>query len=140
MIVLDEQLLGYGLQQSIRRWYRGSVVDVIQLRPGTLIPDDAIPQLLRRAKKPTFVTINVEDFWRRSAPDARYAIVCFSLSHREVTEISQLLRRLLSVEPFRTRQSRLGKIARVNHEQVRYYSTESWAIRTVNWTSLSGHS
>jgi predicted ATPase len=43
MIVLDEQLLSYGIQASIARWYRGAVTDITQLRPNTVIPDEAIP-------------------------------------------------------------------------------------------------
>jgi predicted ATP-dependent serine protease len=43
MIVLDEQLLSYGIQASIARWYRGAVTDITQLRPNTVILDEAIP-------------------------------------------------------------------------------------------------
>jgi hypothetical protein len=32
VIVLDEQLLSYGIQASIARWYRGTVTDITQLR------------------------------------------------------------------------------------------------------------
>ena len=69
MIVLDEQLLSYGVQASIARWYRGAVTDITQLRPSTVILDEAIPMLLRAVSRPTFVTINIADFWRRLAPD-----------------------------------------------------------------------
>ena len=58
MIVLDEQLQGLGLGEAIARWYRGAIVVVKQLRPGTVIKDEAIPTLLRQAKQPTFATIN----------------------------------------------------------------------------------
>ena len=71
MIVLDEQLLSYGLRQHVVQWYRGAVIDITQLRPGTVIRDEAIPMLLRTAHRPTFVTINVADFWPRVAPEAR---------------------------------------------------------------------
>jgi hypothetical protein len=43
------------------------------LRPGTVILDDAIPELLRAVRQATFVTINVRDFWR--APGARQALL-----------------------------------------------------------------
>jgi hypothetical protein len=62
MIVLDEQLLSYGIQSSIARWYRGIVTDITQLRPNTVILDEAIPLLLRAVSRPMFVTINVADF------------------------------------------------------------------------------
>ncbi len=62
MIILDEQLLSYALRAPIEQWYRGTVTDITQLRPETVIRDDAIPMLLRAARQPTFVTINVSDF------------------------------------------------------------------------------
>jgi len=46
MIILDEQLQGLSLEAEISRWYRGRVFIVKQLRPGTIIKDDAIPILL----------------------------------------------------------------------------------------------
>src|SRR5262249_52352740 len=58
MIVLDEQLLGRGIERNIARWYRGSVQFIIDLRPDTVIKDDAIPTLLRQQPQPIFVTIN----------------------------------------------------------------------------------
>lgn len=51
MIVLDEQLLGYGLQSAIARWYRGRVIAITELRPGSVIRDEAIPVLLRAAPR-----------------------------------------------------------------------------------------
>jgi predicted GTPase len=51
------------LEAVISRWYRGSVIIIKQLRPGTVIKDEAIPALLRRAKQPTFVTINHTDLY-----------------------------------------------------------------------------
>jgi hypothetical protein len=133
MIILDEQLLGYGLHGMIARWYRGRVTDLTELRPRTHILDDAVPELLRKVRHPSFVTINVNDFWRRMAPDGHFAILCFSLSHTQAREIPSLLRRLFAIDAFRTRRSRLGKIAHVSRQQVQYYTTNSWAIRTVAW-------
>jgi len=68
MIVLDEQLLGRDLDSEIARWYPSNVRFIIDLRPGTVIKDDAIPALLREQSLPTFVTINVRDFWRKVEP------------------------------------------------------------------------
>jgi hypothetical protein len=133
MIVLDEQLLGYGLDKMIARWYRGQVTGITALRPGTHVLDDAVPESLRRIRQPSFVTINVEDFWRRLAPDRRFAILCFSLPHERAREIPFLLRQLFSIDPFRTKRSRLGKIARVSPHQVQFYTTESWAIQMIDW-------
>jgi hypothetical protein len=133
MIVLDEQLLGYGLNNTIAKWYRGKVTDITALRPGTLIHDDAIPALLRAVRESTFITINVTDFWRRLAPDPHFCMICFPLPHSRAREISGLLRRLFALEPFRTRRQRLGKIARVSHREVQFYTTESWAIQRLDW-------
>ncbi len=137
MIVLDEQLLGYSLHAPIARWYRGTVMDVTALRPGTVIRDDAIPSLLRFAHRPTFVTINVADFWRRLAPDPRFAIVAFALPHARAQAIPDLLRRLFALEPFRTRRRRLGKVIRVSQRQVQYYTTDSWAVQRIDWPAYS---
>jgi len=75
MIILDEELQGLGLEAAISRWYRGAVVIIKHLRPRTVIKDEAIPALLRRAKQPTFVTINHTDFL--AAPRCRAVILSF---------------------------------------------------------------
>jgi len=63
MIVLDENLHDRRIIQAIAIWYSGQVVSVTTLRPRSIIKDDAIPILLRRTTLPTFITINVADFW-----------------------------------------------------------------------------
>jgi hypothetical protein len=133
MIVLDEQLLSYGIQASIARWYRGTVTDITQLRPHTVILDDAIPMLLRAVSRPTFVTINVTDFWRRVAPNARFCIVCCAVPHTRAQDVSDLLRRVLALEPFRTRSRRLGKVVRVSPQRVHYYTTDTHALHRLAW-------
>jgi hypothetical protein len=133
MIVLDEQLLSYGVQASIARWYRGAVIDITQLRPHTIILDEVIPVLLQAVSRPTFVTINVADFWRRLAPDPRFCIVCCAVPHTRAQEVSELLRRVLALEPFRTRSRRLGKIVRVSRQQAQYYTSDTQAIHRVAW-------
>jgi hypothetical protein len=74
-------ILSYGLQAFIARWYRGTVTDVTQLRLYMVILDEAIPMLLRTGSRPTFVTINLADFWRRLAPNHRSYIVCCTVPH-----------------------------------------------------------
>jgi hypothetical protein len=120
MIVLDEHLLGVDFQAAIARWYRGAVIDITQLRPGSLILDDAIPGLLQSVKQPTFITLNVTDFWRRSAPDRRFAIVGFAYPSTRTIEIPSVLKKVLRMSPFRTRRSRLGKIIRVSPEHIQF--------------------
>ena len=136
MIVLDEQLLSYGLRAPIERWYRGTVTAITQLRPETVIRDDAIPMLLRASRRPTFVTINVPDFWRRLTPEARFCIVCVAVPHTRALEVPDLVRRLFALEPFRTRQKRLGKIARVSQRQVQYYTTDRFTIHRLDWPQV----
>ena len=101
MIVLDEQLLGRGIERDIARWYRGSVQFIIDLRPDSVIKDDAIPTLLRQQPQPTFVTINERDFWQFVLGDMRYCVVCFALPDARAREIPQALRALLRRPEFR---------------------------------------
>lgn len=88
MIVLDEQLLGRDIEMEIAKWYRGAVKFISDLRPHTVIKDDAIPELLRLLRQPVFVTINETDFWRKVVIDKRYCIVCFVMPDSRVREDS----------------------------------------------------
>jgi hypothetical protein len=109
------------------------VTDITQLRPGTVIEDDSIPLLLRAARQPTFVTINVKDFWRRLAADPRFCVACFPIGDARAHEIPELLRRLFATSPFKTRSLRLGKVARVNQHKVQYYTASSPRLQTIDW-------
>jgi hypothetical protein len=60
MIVLDEQLLGRGLERDIAQWYRGTVQFITDLRPHTIIKDEAIPVLLRRQAQPISTTRSIK--------------------------------------------------------------------------------
>ena len=131
MIVLDEQLLGRDLEQDIARWYRGPVRFVIDLRPHSVIKDEAIPDLLRSQSRPTFVTINERDFWRRVAADERYCIVCFPWPDSRVREIPPVLRLLLRRPEFRTKAQRMGKVLRVTTEEILYYTVDDRQARTI---------
>jgi hypothetical protein len=131
MIVLDEQLLEPGFKAAIQRWYRGAVVSVRELRPGSVILDEAIPALLRGVRQPTFVTIHVSDFWRRVVPDRHFAMLCFAVPDDRVAEVSVLLRRVLSTAPFATRKGRMGKVARVSRRHIHYYTAAARAVLSV---------
>jgi hypothetical protein len=137
MIVIDEQLLGYRLDEQIPQWYRGTVTAITHLRPGTVIKDEAIPGLLRTAREPTIVTLNVSDFWRRTQPDRRFCIVCFALPDSRADEIPGLLRRLFAAESFRTRRQRLGKVLRVSADAIRFYTFQSRRIEHMKWSYTS---
>src|SRR5215510_8252896 len=131
MIILDEQLLGRGLERDIAQWYRGTVQFIIDLRPHTIIKDEAIPALLRRRSQPTFVTINDRDFWRKVVPDQRYCIVCFALSDARARAIPSALRALLRRPEFRSKAQRMGKVIRVTNDDISYYTLSDRRVRTI---------
>ncbi len=129
MIVLAEQLLGRGIKTEIASWYPGSVRFIVDLRPGTVIKDDAIPNLLREQNLPTFVTINVRDFWQKVETDRRYCIVCVDLPDPRATEIPEILRTLFRRPNFSTKGERMGKIVRVTPESSSFYSIDKKEAR-----------
>jgi hypothetical protein len=126
VIVLDEHLQGVQLEVSIRRWYRGRVCFVTELRPGSIIKDEAVPSLLRTASRPTFVTLNWQHFWQRTPAHSGFCLTCFTIPNEgsRVAEVSPLLRRLFRLKPFSTKTKRMGKIARIADERVTYYQVQ----------------
>ena len=125
MIVLDEQLLGRDLEVVIGKWYRGSIVYVTDLRPETVIKDDAIPMLLRDQRQPTFVTINVSDFWRKTPVDSRYAIICIAIPNSKIGSIPSILRRLFGKPQFSTKGRRCGQIVLIRGDRIWSYTEKS---------------
>ena len=65
MIVLDENLDEERVRLPFAARYKGKVISIRDLRPGSIIKDEAIPSLLCDYRDSTFVTTNVSDFWRR---------------------------------------------------------------------------
>ena len=131
MLVLDEQLLGRNLESEISRWYRGPVLFVTELRPGTVIKDEAIPLLLRRQSSPTFLTINESDFWRKVAIDRHFCVICFSLPDSQVSVIPGLLRGVFRHPLFRVKTERMGKVLRVTRDTISYYTHRDAQIRVM---------
>ena len=131
MIVLDEQLLGLDIDQHIAAWYPGAVLFITDLRPGTIIKDDAIPALWRQQQQPTFVTINERDFWRRVAIDRSFCVVCFALPDLRAREIPELLRALFRNKEFQSKAERIGKVARVTEREVSYYTSADNQVRSL---------
>ncbi|MEZ4707150.1 MAG: hypothetical protein R3A44_08095 [Caldilineaceae bacterium] len=121
MIVVDESIQDPLITEAIATWYRGQVLSVRNLRPGTLVKDDAIPPLLRTAAQPTFVTINVDDFWRKVEADRRYCIVAIVIEQHEALKVPLELRRVLSIPELRTKANRMGKVLRVRPTGIEYY-------------------
>ena len=130
MIVLDEQLLGRDIENQIARWYQGAVCFIVDLRPNTVIKDEAIPKLLQKESQPTFVTINESDFWRKTAINNQFCMVCFALPDSRAREISQRLRTLLDHPLFDTKKKRMGKIIRIAEKEVSYYTVDDMTVRT----------
>lgn len=80
MIVLDEHLHDPVIMSGISAWFPGRAIPLIKLRPGSLIKDEVIPALLRKLVEPTFVTINVTDFWKKNPS----AFICCSGKMRRI--------------------------------------------------------
>ncbi len=131
MIVLDEQLLGRDIENQIAHWYQGAICFIVDLRPNTVIKDEAIPKLLQQESQPTFVTINESDFWRKTAINNQFCMVCFALPDSRAREISQRLRTLLDHPLFDTKKRRMGKMIRVAEKEVSYYSVDDMKVKAV---------
>lgn len=131
MIVLDEQLLGRNLERAIAAWYRGSVQFITELRPNTVIKDEAIPLLLRQQRQSTFVTINERDFWQRVAIDHSFCVVCFALPDSQANAIPPLLRSLFQHSQFRTKAQRMGRVIRITSTSISYYAWDDSRIRSI---------
>lgn len=121
MIVLDEQLEDPRLGEGIARWYKGAVVNLRELRPGSRILDEAMPTLLRRARQPTFVTINYIDFWKKIPASPVYCVICFKLPTERKLEVPELLRWVLSLPGLRPKRERMGAVVSVVDGKVVVY-------------------
>lgn len=122
MIVLDEQLLGRNLDKAIAAWYPGAVCFVTELRPHTIIKDDAIPSLLRQQKEATFVTINESDFWQLVEITTDFCVICVALPDSQALLIPELLRGILQHPRFQTKAQRMGCVIRVSINTLAYYT------------------
>lgn len=128
VIILDEHLLSLRLDRAIVEWYAGQVRYVTDLRPNTVIKDEAIPSLLVQLKQPTFVTGDISGFWRKVAPHPKFCIVCVGIPVERWKCIPILLRRLFRTEGFRTKRERMGKIVLVTETTVRFYSVNQPSV------------
>src|SRR3982751_7135291 len=129
MIVLDENLQDRRIRNAIAQWYQGQVVSVRELRPKSIIKDEAINTLLLRANEPTFVTINIADFWLKSLPSPRYCIIAFSLPKERSLEIPELVRNILRLDNFKTKALRMGKIIHWTPTRVEFYESNRRVIQ-----------
>jgi len=124
MLVLDEQLKDRFLIAAIATWYPGTVTHIHALRPMTVIKDDNISALLLTVRQPTFITINVDDFWRKITPHPGYCILAIDLAQGDFEDLPTQLRHLFSLPLLKTRTARMGKVIRVQANQIRYYEPD----------------
>jgi hypothetical protein len=122
MIILDEQLLGRNLEQLIGVWYRGAVGFITDLRPNSIIKDDAIPSLLQTQDQATFVTINESDFWQTVNINPDFCVVCFAIPDSQVLKIPDLLRFVLQHPRFATKALRMGCVIRISVNTLAFYT------------------
>jgi hypothetical protein len=132
MIVVDESIENALIIKSIATWYQGRVVSIRSLRSGTLIHDEAIGSILYQVEQPTFVTINVADFWKRIAPHQRYCIVALDFEQDRTAKLPILLRRLLHLPEFRTKARRMGKVIHATPTKIEYYEADR-QIHRLTW-------
>jgi hypothetical protein len=130
MIIVDESLQNRKLIAEIATWYKGQVVSVLSLRPTTLIHDDGITTLLQQVHQPTFVTINVADFWLKVQANPAFCIVAISFPQSESQRVPLVLRDVLKRPEFRTKSSRMGKIIHVMPTYIQYYEADR-QVRTI---------
>ncbi|HTY24898.1 MAG TPA: hypothetical protein VMC85_17335 [Desulfomonilaceae bacterium] len=128
MIVLDEQISNQQMIEAIGGWYRGKTATIAQLRPGTVILDDAIPALLRKESQAAFLTVNVNDFWRKVKIDHRFCVICFAGD--DVYRFPALLKALFRKPQFKNRKQRAGHVFRITPDgTTQFYHCNNREIR-----------
>lgn len=133
MIVLDEQLDHHLVLKPLMKRTKGRVLSICELRPGTVVKDEAIPALLRQLRNVMFVTTNVSDFWRRVPAHLRYSIVCVPLPTNRQAEIPNFLTAFQRHAAFRTARLRAGKVVRLGPKEIWYYAVNEPAVPRLAW-------
>lgn len=132
MLVVDENLSDELILDAVAKGYSGQVLTVMDLRPRSIIKDDAIATLLLKLDQPTFVTINVSDFWKKARPHAGYAIVCIGVPQDRAIEVLELLRPFLRSASFKTKAARMGKVFHLLSSHIEHYGVDR-KIQTTSW-------
>ncbi len=132
MIVLDENLSDAFIVNRISEWYVGQVILLSDLRPQSVIKDEAIPALLLKVGQPTFVTINVTDFWKRTNPHRGYCIVCVTVSQNRASDVLESLYRFFHHPLFKAKSGRMGRIVRLLPSRLEYYAADR-KIHELDW-------
>jgi hypothetical protein len=129
-IILDDQLFDVEVLIPIARWI--TVQRLHDLRPSEVIKDERVPELLRRLRQPTFVTIDL-GFWNRGLRDNKFCILCFALRNDEQDKLPDLLRRALRLPEFRTKAARMGKVARISTSDIQYWKLGDERLNRIKW-------
>ena len=131
LLILDDQLDRKLVQRPLQRWITCQVLH--DLRPDELILDDRVPEILLTLTKPTFVTID-QGFWHRQWCHPGYSILYFALRNDQQGKLPGMLRSLLHLNEFRTRASRMGKVARVSADAIDYWQHDMDGIKQISWS------
>lgn len=133
-LILDDHLSAREVLTPIRRWVTAQFLR--ELRPGERVLDVRVPEILRTLRQPTFVTID-HGFWDRRWCHPQYAILYFALREIEQELLPGLLRALLRRPEFKTRASRMGKVARVGTTSLAWWHFQSPDLLQVDWPGAS---
>lgn len=134
VIIVDENIRGALVIDSIASWYPGQVIPVTDLRRETIVEDDGITTLLHQVPNPTFVTINVSDFWLKFQPHKNYCIIGIVLLGSQSQHAPNILRNLFRLPSFRTKAARMGKIICVRPSSIDYYMIDR-KIHFLPWSA-----
>ena len=134
-LILDDQLDVAEILPSIRKWITARRLR--DLRPGELIRDDRVPEILLTLKSPTFITID------RGFRDARlchpkYCILYFDLRDDQQELIPALLRALLRRAEFRSRANRMGKVVQISTKAITYWQFQGTGLKRIRWKAHRG--
>lgn len=133
-IIVDEHL---GLNEVLRPIQQITAQKVESLKPGEVLKDDRLLQVLTHLNKPTLITID-DDFWDRRYCDRRYCLLYFVLPEEQQSHIPAILRRLFRLEPFKTKAARMGKVARITFTKVSFWRLGSDKLYTIAWLPAQG--
>jgi hypothetical protein len=133
-LILDDQLDVHEVLEVIQEWITAQRLG--DLRPGEHVLDDRVPEILLTLRQPTFVTID-HGFWDRQLCHAGYAILYFALTENHQEILPGLLRRLLRRPEFRTRASRMGKVARITPTGIAWWQLNDTVLYQMAWKGPS---
>ena len=129
-IIVDDQLFDQEVLLPLARWI--TVQRLRDLRPGEVIKDERVPELLRALRQPTFVTIDM-GFWDKKLCDSKYCVLCFPLRNDQQEELPILLRRLWRIAEFRSKALRMSKVVRVSAMNVEFWQLGDERLHQIGW-------